>query len=156
MRVAIGTYIHFRLFDGGATDYAFQNFHQNDTRIINGIPYMYAGFGFSGMSVSLEGSNIDAQLVFAVSDLLLSFIQQATDDHWIVRVNTIWLDPDTLNETTDFMQEVYQVNSFSTDNTRLSLQLGSPLDAVASQVPKRTLRQTLVGALPATGQISFS
>lgn len=156
MQVAIGTYIHFRLFTGGATNYAFQNFHANDTRLFQGVQYVYAGFGFSGMSVSLEGSNIDAQLVFAVSDLLLSFIQQAADDRWIVRVNTVWLDPVSLAETSNFMQEIYQVNSFSHDNSRLSLQLGSPLDAVATQVPKRTLRQSLVGALPATGQISFS
>lgn len=156
MRLAIGTYIQFRLFTGGATNYAFQNFHANDTRLFQGVQYVYAGFGFSGMSVSLEGSNIDAQLVFAVSDLLLSFIQQATDDRWVVHVKTVYLDPDTLSETNNFMQEIYQVNSFSHDNSRLSLQLGSPLDAVSTQVPKRTLRQTLVGSLPATGQINFS
>ena len=156
MRIAIGTYINFRLFDGGNTGYAFQNFHATETRIYNGVSYIYAGFGFSGTSVDLQGSNIEAQIIFAVSQLLMSFIQQAADERWVLRVCTVWLDPDTLVETDTFMQEVYQVTGFDHDGMRLSLRLGSPLDAVRNHTPKRTLTQSLVGALPATGQISFT
>lgn len=154
-RIAIGTYIRFTLFTGGETGYAFQNFHQGDSRGYGGISYLYAGFGFSGTSVDLQGSAIEAQIVFAVSNLLLSFIQQAADERWILRVRTVWLDPETLFETSTYMEEVYQVNGFQHDGSRLSLKLGSPLDAVRSQVPKRTLRQALVGALPSSGQINF-
>lgn len=153
--IAVGTYINFQLSEGAGVGYAFQNFHASETRVYQGIGYVYAGFGFSGTSVDLQGSNITAQLVFAVSQLLMNFIQQAADDRWIIRVRTVWLDPDTLDETSTFMEETYQITGFQHDGSRLALELGSPLDAVSGQSPRRTLTQYLVGSLPATGQISF-
>jgi hypothetical protein len=153
--IAVGTYIKFTLPTGAYTGYAFQNFHSGETRPVNGIEHIYAGFGFSGSSVDLQGSNIRASLVFAVSELLLNFIQEAADSRWVVQVNTIWLDPDTFEETSSFMGETYQVTGFQHDGSRLALDLSSPLDAVSGQAPRRRLTQYLVGSLPATGQISF-
>jgi hypothetical protein len=153
--IAIGTYINFQLSEGVETGYAFQNFHSQQTRPYEGVDYVYAGFGFSGTSVDLQGSSIRAQLVFAVSQLILNFVQQAADDRWIIRIRTVWLDPDSLEETSTFMEETYQITGFQHDGIRLAMDLGSPLDAVSGQSPRRTLTQYLVGSLPATGQISF-
>lgn len=153
--IAIGTYIKFQTKAGANTGFAFQNFHAGDSRTYDGSEYVYAGFGFSGTSVDLEGSSITAQLVFAVSELLLNFVQQAADERWIIRVRAVWLDPGTYDETATFTEETYQVNGYQHDGSRLAMQLGSPLDAVTSQAPRRTLTQALVGSLPATGQISF-
>lgn len=154
--IAIGTYIRFQLSDGTDTGYAFQNFHAGSSRNYAGAEYLYGGFGFSGSSVDLQGSNISASLVFAVSPLLLNFIQEAADQRWIIRIRTVWLDPDTYAETSTYMQETYQVTSFQHDGSRLSLALSSPLDAVTGQTPRRTLSQYLVGSLPTTGSIAFS
>ena len=73
----------------------------------------------------------------------------------MLRIRTVWLDPDTFDETATFSEEVYQVVGFQHDGSRLSLDLSSPLDAVSGQAPKRVLTQYLVGSLPSTGQISF-
>jgi hypothetical protein len=153
--IAIGTYIKFQTKAGGDVGYAFQNFHHGESRQYAGTQYVYAGFGFSGSTVDLQGSNIQASLVFAVSELLLNFAQQAADDFWIIKIATVWLDPDTYKETSVFTEEVYQVVGLQHDGLRLSLTLSNPLDAVAGQAPKRTLAQYLVGSLPATGSISF-
>ena len=154
-QVAIGTYARFLLSDGGTTGHAFQNFHVGETRNYAGFDYIYAGMGFSGSSVDLQGSNVRASLVFAVSPLLLNFIQEAADQRWVIRVRTVWLDPANFDETGTFSEEVYQVTGFQHDGSRLSLDLSSPLDAVSGQTPRRVLTQYLVGSLPATGQISF-
>lgn len=154
--IAIGTYIRFQLPSGADTNYAFQNFHTNEARDYAGINHVYAGFGFSGSSVDLQGSNITASLVFAVSSLLLNFIQEAADQRWVIRIRTVWLDPDTYEETSSFMEETFQVTGFQHDGLRLSLTLSSPLDAVTGQAPRRTLSQYLVGSLPTTGSISFT
>lgn len=153
--IAIGTYLKFQLSTGADVGYAFQNFHTGETRNYGGTDYLYAGFGFSGTNVDLRGSNIRAGLVFAVSQLLLNFIQEAADSRWIVRIRTVWLDPATLDETGTFTEEVYQVVGFTHNGSRLGLDLSSPLDAVSAQAPRRVLTQYLVGALPTTGQISF-
>lgn len=153
--IPIGTYIHFELPTGGQTPYAFQNFHAGEMRTYAGRGYQSAGFGFSGTSVDLKGSNIRAALVFAVSQLLLSFIQEAADGRWIVRIRAVWLDPDTLAETGTFTEEVYQVVGLAHNGSRLSVDLSSPLDAISAQTPRRVLTQSLVGSLPTTGQISF-
>jgi hypothetical protein len=153
--IAIGTYVRFQLPNGVATGYAFQNFHANEARSYQGESHVYAGFGFSGSTVDLQGSNIRASLVFAVSQLLLNFIQEAADSRWIIRVNTVWLDPDTYDETNNYTEETYQVTGYQHDGSRLSLDLSSPLDAVSGQAPRRVLNQALVGSLPATGQITF-
>jgi hypothetical protein len=42
------------------------------------------------------------------------------------------------------------------DSSRLSVRLGSPLDAVAQNAPRRVLTQKLVGALPSTGNINLN
>ena len=89
--IPIGTYIQFEPPSGGSTPYAFQNFHPGETRSLAGVNYTYAGYGFSGTSVDLKGSNIRAALVFGVSELLLSFIQEAADSRWIVRIKAVWL-----------------------------------------------------------------
>jgi hypothetical protein len=154
--IAIGTYIRFQLPSGADTNYAFQNFHTGQTRNYAGIDHVYAGFGFSGSSVDLQGSNITASLVFAVTSLLLNFIQEAADQRWIVRIRTVWLDPDSYEESSTFMEETFQVTGFQHDGLRMSLTLSSPLDAVSGQAPRRTLSQYLVGSLPSTGSISFS
>jgi hypothetical protein len=154
--IAIGTYIRFQLPTGADTGHAFQNFHAGDTRSYQDINYTYAGFGFSGSSVDLQGSNIRASLVFAVNQLLLNFIQQAADERWIIRIRTVWLDPDTYAETSDFMEETFQVTGYQHNGSRLALEVSSPLDAVSGQAPRRVLTQYLVGSLPATGQIFFT
>lgn len=153
--IAVGTYISFQLPEGVSTGHAFQNFHSGKNRLYQGVVYVYAGFGFSGASVDLQGANISAQLVFAVSQLLVNFAHQAVDERWIVRVRTVWLDPDTFDEASTFSEETYQLNGLQHDGSRLAFDLGSPLDAVSGQSPRRTLTQYLVGSLPATGQISF-
>lgn len=153
--IAIGTYIRFFLKSGGSTSYAFQNFHAGETRTYGGVNYVFSGFGFTGTTVSLEGSNISSQLVFGVNQLSLNFVQQAADEQWVVQVRTVWLDPDTYEETGTYTDETFQIVGYQHDGSRMGLDLGSPLDAVTGQAPRRTLSQYLVGSLPATGSISF-
>jgi hypothetical protein len=154
--IAIGTYVLLKQADGIITPYRFQNFHAGESRTFQGLPYMFAGFGFSGGTLDLQGANISASMVFAVNALDLNVFKQAADERWIAQINTVWLDPDTLEETDNYSSEVYQIVGFEHDSSRLQVRLGSPLDAVVADTPRRTLTQSLVGALPSTGNISLN
>ena len=155
MSVAIGTYISFETADGTEVGYNFQNFHRAQTRTLAGRDYIYGAFGFSGAAVDINGANIQAQLVFAVNKLILDIATTGADNYWVVRVTTVWLNPDNFDETSTRLEEIYAVTGFEHDNTRMSMRLGSPLDAIDQNVPRRVLTRNMVGALPATGNISF-
>jgi hypothetical protein len=155
MSIAIGTYVSFEQRTGPVIVNAFQNFHQGETRIYDGVSYMYAAFGFSGAAVDIQAANIQASLVFGVNDLILSLAQAAADQYYVARVRTVWLNPANFDETAVRLEEVYAVNAFEHDSTRLNMSLGSPLDSISQNVPRRTLTQRMVGALPSTGNISF-
>jgi len=53
------------------------------------------------------------------------------------------------------MLDVFMITGFEHDNSRLSMRLGSPLDAISADVPRRRLTEPLVGSLPSTGQLSL-
>ena len=155
MSIAIGTYIALQRRDGSETGNNFQNFHAGETRTYNGREYIYGAFGFSGAAVDLNGANIQAQLVFGLNDLILRIAQTAANEFWVVRVSTVWLNPDNFDETAQQLEEIYAVVGFEHDNSRISLRLGSPLDSVQSDFPRRVLTQRTVGVLPTSGNISF-
>lgn len=155
MSIAIGTYVAFQTRDGSETYNNFQNFHANVTRAYEGRNYIYGAFGFSGAAVDANGANIQAQLIFGLNPLILNIAETAANNFWVARVSTVWLNPDNFDETSQRLEEVYAVVGFEHENSRIALRLGSPLDAVQSDVPRRVLTQGTVGVLPTTGNISF-
>ena len=155
MTIAIGTYIRLLNANGSDTGYRFQNFFKGDTRTYDSLTYTVSGFGFSGGTLDLEGGNISASLVVALNQLSLAVYTQAVTDRWLIKLRTVWLDPDTLTEGTTYSEELYAVTGLEHDSSRLSVRLGSPLDAVREHAPRRSLTQQLVGSLPTTGEISL-
>ena len=152
---ALSTYISFIDRAGARVGYEFQNFHAEQARTYEGLDYLWAAFGYTGAAVDIQAANVDASLVFTVTDLMLAFAQQAADNEWLVRVWTVWLDPETLDETSDRLEEVYAITSWSHNRTELTLRLASPLDAQAAEIPSRVLSRKLVGSLPPSGTIAF-
>jgi hypothetical protein len=153
--IAEGVYVEFLTRDGAATGYAFQQFHGDGPRDYEGTSYIYAGFQYSGATVDLGFPNAEAVLVFAANTLGLNLWKQAADDLWIAKVHTVWLDPVTLDETGVQMIDTYAVTGYAHDLQQVSLTLGSPLDAIGGDWPRRVLTQALVGALPPTGDTRF-
>jgi len=155
MTVAIGSYARLTTHDGLGTGFAFQNFFQGETRTYNSNDYTFGAFGFSGGTVDIEAANVQASLVFALNQLALNVFQQAVNERWLVEVRTVWLDPDTLDESDSYGEEVYAITGLEHDSSRLSVRLGSPLDAVSQNAPRRLLTSDLVGSLPSTGNINL-
>ena len=153
--IAEGVYVQFVTRNGTATGYAFQQFHVGQTRTYGGVSYLFGGFQYTGATVDLGFPNAEALLVFQVNVLGLNIWKQAADDLWIAKVRTVWLDPVTLNETTVQMIDTYAVTGFSHDEQQVSVMLGSPLDAIGGDWPRRVLTQAMVGALPPSADVRF-
>ena len=143
---------HFRR-GRASTSTKFSELPCRKTRTYSGRDFLFSSFGFSGAAVDVEAANIQASLVFPLSSVGLSLFQNVADQYGIVEVQTVWLDPDTLQETASNLTEVYAVTAFSHNNSRITLQLGSPIDAVSlNNIPRRRPPK-MVGALPSTGNV---
>ena len=147
--LAIGTFAAFN-------DFVFlQNFFQGETRTYGGMQYNFASFGYSGNTTDLQAGNINASLVFSMNELVLNMATEAADNRWIVNVQTVWLDPETLLEQASYTTDVFMITGFEHDHQRLNMTLSSPLDAVSGDAPRRRLTEVLIGALPSTGQVQL-
>ena len=154
--LAVGTYLKLLRPDGSDTNYQFQNFFQGETRQFRGDDYLFGAFGFSGGTLDLESGNIEATLVVGVNEVSSSVFSQAVRGLWLAQICTVFLEPDTLEETESYSEELYAITGLSHDTLQLSVRLGSPLDAVRANLPRRVLTTALVGELPSTGQINLN
>ena len=118
--------------------------------------YTFLPFGFSGVTFSREGDNIAAALMLPVDGAVRAWAQQAIDEQWIANVEVSLFDEDKTKEPTKLHSYVGQVSSSSWDETSISLEMSTVLDAVKNDVPRRSLHKKLVGRLPTTGNIALS
>ena len=153
-RLPVGTYIKFIDANGVDVGFYMQNFHTGTNRFYKGQTYLFGNFAFSGTTVDANASSVTASIVVGLTDLTLATFINAVRQRWLTIVDTVWLDPDTLDERNLWLTETYAITSLSHDNSRINLQLGSPLDAITAQFPRRVLTKAMVGALPA-GPVSF-
>lgn len=149
MSIAIGTFVNIE------DKYYFQNFFKDEVRVWQGKSYVFAALGYSGSTVDAQGGNVSAQLLFGVNQISLDLAKEAADNRYTVEIETVWLDPESLTEKAVFMLDIFMITGFEHDSSRLIMRLGSPLDAISADVPRRRLTETLVGALPSTGQLSL-
>lgn len=149
MSIAIGTFVNIE------DKYYFQNFFKDEVRTWQGKSYVFAALGYSGSTVDAQGGNVSAQLLFGVNQISLDLAKEAADNRYTVEIETVWLDPESLTEKAVFMLDIFMITGFEHDSSRLIMRLGSPLDAISADVPRRRLTEALVGALPSTGQLSL-
>lgn len=147
----------------GWTELRFQNFWINETARWRdpefGIDqdHLFLPFGFSGISVNRSGDNVDTQLVFPKNPLSMAFSSAAVNESWTVVVRVVWVQNLTNPQDPPTMLHRYegQVSGATWEDTTISFTCNSVLDAVAANVPARSLQQLLVGNVPFTGQISL-
>ena len=141
----------------GWTELRFQNFWIRETGYWDGQPYLFLPFGFSGISVNRSGDNVDTSLLFPKNTLSMAFSDFAIREQWAAVVRVVWVQNLTSATVQPTLLHQYegQVVSGKWDDTTISLTCNSVLDAVASDVPARSLQQQLVGNVPFTGQLSL-
>lgn len=137
----------------------FQNFKINRNFSYTGADgssrsYGFAPFGFSGVTVNRSGDGLEATLVFPNNSITRSWAVNAIELNYVMEVDVLITD-DGGEETTFMTAHSYagQVMGGQWDNTSLNLQLGTVLDAVGTDVPRRSLTRQLVGNLPLTNNV---
>lgn len=146
--------------DGATTTVnQFQNFRINANFSYTGSDgvsrsYGFAPFGFSGVTVNRSGDGLDASLVFPNNSITRSWAVDAIELNYLMDVDVLITD-ESADVSTFITAHNYvgQVMGGQWDNTSLNLVLGTVLDAVGTDVPRRSLTRVLVGNLPLTNNV---
>ena len=136
------------------TLHRFQNFFIGTEATYDSATYLFVQFGFSGVTVNRTGDGLEASLVFPNNTLSRGLADTAISDNYVVEVEVLLVDSDDASGTHNSIHSfVGQVVSGQWDNVSLNLQLSSVLDAVGTDVPRRSLTQRLVGNLPISNNV---
>ena len=120
--------------------------------------YKFAPFGFSGVTVNRTGDGMEATLVFPNNDVTRGWAVNAIEQNHFIQVDVLIIedtDPETGPEATHTIVHTYtgQVTGGQWDNVSVNIELSSVLDAVGTDVPRRSLTQDLVGNLPVSNSV---
>ena len=159
--------------DKGTTRYKFQNFYiGRNIRFHDDEAYSFVPFGFSGMSSSRQGDLSPASLVFHSNDISRAYLLEMLGGYegavvdegnprreyspYTAEVYVCLLpeDSDDIKDKKGGFVQLFTYYGRATaggwDDTKLTIELTSVIDAVQSGVPTVTLQQDLVGSLPST------
>jgi len=147
-----------RITPKDTVDFRFQNFFIGKRLTHNGDEYQFAPFGFSGVTVNRTGDGMEASLVFPNNDLTREWAVAAIKSSYLMEVEVLIIedsDPESGLTATHTTVHTYtgQVTGGQWDNTSLNLELSSVLDAVGTDVPRRSLTQRMVGNLPISNSV---
>lgn len=175
--LALAYYIDFLAPDGQALTpdgmRSYQNFFIGEGRTYDSRYYLYAPFVVSG-DLTTEGSeNGEAEILAPANMLSGAIAWEAAQHRFLVSVKTVLLSgtaPQDIQGAVEWQEQSTVASdiwccdgmSYSDDIpaeseslATLILRLTSPLNAVTGNAPTRRLRDDQVGALPASGGISF-
>jgi hypothetical protein len=167
--IALGQFL--RLYnDSGALVHAFQNFYINQTVDNGGTSYIFAPFGFSGMSTNRQGELSPATLVFPNTEMTRGYLDEAlrggplgndpaNDDAsygrrpYVGEVDVCILNPDSHQVLSVLLTYTGQATSGGWDDTAMTMELSNVFDAVNGEIPTRTMQRSSVGSLPTSASI---
>ncbi len=150
-----------RIKSGKAIDYRFQNFfvgkdikYKDQLSDSNVKLYSFVPFGFSGVTVTRTGDGLEASIVFPNNNLSRKWVIQAVEEFWLMEVDVLIIDSDDKDANHNRVHTYTgQVVSGQWDNVSANLQLSTVLDAVGTDIPRRSLTRELIGNLPVTNNV---
>lgn len=152
MELAIGNFLTFT--KDKDTTYQYQNFFIDESIQLGGEEFLFLPFAFSGVTVNSTGDGVDAQLFLPNNEISRGWADEAVAESWVAHVRVLILDPDDTTSVSSQLSQYYgQVSAGGWNETALTLQLNTVLDAVAFNIPQRRLTETLVGKLPTSANV---
>ena len=147
-----------RITPKDTVDFRFQNFFIGKQLTHGGDEYQFIPFGFSGVTVNRTGDGMEATLVFPNNKVSRDWGVKAIEESYLMEVEVLIIedsDPDSGLTATHTTVHTYtgQVTGGQWDNVSLNLELSSVLDAVGTDVPRRSLTQRMVGNLPISNSV---
>ena len=158
MTVPFCNYIRFKDLSGQyQAGRDFQNFFVGERRIRGDISFDFAPFAVTPGAGTKGGDRSDSAVIAPATPLATNLFLEACNERWLCEISVTLLDPATFEEVFQITIETWVCSRIEVPSPdRTILRLASPLDAVDSQIPRRTLSSRLVGSLPSSGNLSVS
>lgn len=121
---------------------------------VQSYPYQYLSFIYQGAAKNRTGDNMESTLVLANNHLSMSYVVDAVNNRWNVRVSSCSMNPSTFQVARELAVEHWIVAGMSYDPETIEVLLSSSIDAVGANAPTRVLTADIVGPLPVTGSLS--
>ena len=143
-----------RITQGRNTEYRFQNFFINQQITHESDNYTFVPFGFSGVTVNRTGDGLEATVVFPNNEVSRAWGVNAINQNWVMEVDVLIIDDDAKDGPHQTVHSYTgQVVGGQWDEVSLNLQLSTVLDAVGTDVPRRSLTKELIGNLPIANNV---
>ena len=143
-----------RITQGRNTEYRFQNFFINQQITHQSDNYTFVPFGFSGVTVNRTGDGLEATVVFPNNEVSRAWGVNAINQNWVMEVDVLIIDDDAKDGPHQTVHSYTgQVVGGQWDEVSLNLQLSTVLDAVGTDVPRRSLTKELIGNLPIANNV---
>ena len=145
----------FRIYEAGVTVAEYQNFFIEKNVVQNGLTYRFLPFGFSGVTVNRSGDGLESTVVLPNNALSKSWAVRAINNNYVAEVDVLLINRELEPNASHNIVHTYtgQIVGGNWDETSLNLSLSSVLDAVGTDVPRRSLTKDLVGNLPITSNV---
>jgi len=135
------------------TDHRYQNYSVNENRTYDGNSYTFLPFAVSTGAGAKGGERSSTQLAVGLNQVSVNVFAEAVQGQWQLDLKTVSLNLADDSDDVLIRSELWRIASYNMDTSRLVVTLSSPLDAAASDVPRRVLSTELVGALPTSGAL---
>ena len=138
----------------GALQGRYQNGNNLGWIVYGGESYAYLSFIYNGATKSRTGDNLVGGLALSTNKIAMNLASQAVQAYWAVQVETVLVDPETLEPNRLLSYEIWVITSLSYDPVTLEIELSSAIDAIGLNAPHRVILSKNVGALPLTSNVS--
>jgi hypothetical protein len=164
-RLALAQYVIFyEVAKNGSLNavYRGQNFFINDQPSYddgNGpAQYLFVPFAFTGITVTRNGDNESTSLILPNNTIVRVWTTalMTVGRRWVAKVDTLIVDPDDSTKYNPLSTYTGQVVNAGWAGPRLEIQLGSVLDAVGADVPRRRITEGAFGPLPTTASVRMA
>ena len=141
--------------------------HERDQTNLVYSSFSYVPFGFSGITVTRTGDGVEGNIIFPYHNLIQSWIKNSIDLQHIASVQVLSLtddyadddpeiSPNTPSEKIQVLTKYTgKIMTGSWNSSQIVLKLGSVLDAVGGDLPRRYLTSKSVGDLPVSNVVSL-
>ena len=149
-------FLRFKRRDGSYTAWLAQNYYIGETITYDGVAYPYQPVAVATNSSSRGGDRSEAALAAGASALTLNVFAEAAAEDWLLEVRTVRINRADQSLDGLLATECWAARQLQHDTKEpiVTLQLASPLDAVRAP-GGRVLSQSLVGALPTSGNLTL-